>query len=206
MKSPVLSTRKKIILASSSSSRAAILEQIGLEFEALAPKVDESSIREALVAVATSPRDIADALADAKARKISIKNPDALVLGSDQILEFEETIVSKASSKQEARETLERLVGKTHVLNTAIVIYHQAKPIWRHVAKSQMMMRSLSTEVIAEYVDTYWDHIKWCVGCYRIEAEGAALFRMIRGDQFEIRGLPLFPLLNFLQDRGDLHV
>jgi septum formation protein len=82
------------------------------------------------------------------------------------------------------------------------VICEQGEPVWRIIDTAQLTMRSLSPQFIDDYVDRYWDEIRHCVGCYRIEAEGAQLFSSVSGSQFTIIGLPLLPLLDYLRIRG----
>ena len=180
-----------------------MLRAAGVEVEAHAPLVDEDSIKEAMIGDGAKPRDIADALADAKARKISRKFPGRLVLGCDQILVTGDgEILDKPESPEIAVQHLTLLSGKTHRLISAAVICENGEPVWRIADTAQMTMRPLSETFIADYVARYWDHIQYCVGCYRIEAEGAQLFTSVSGSQFTVIGLPLLPVLDYLRVRG----
>jgi septum formation protein len=192
-----------MILASQSAGRIAMLRAAGVEVEAHSPLVDEDSIKQALAADGAKPRDIADALAEAKARKVSRKFPTDLVLGCDQILVTADgQLLDKPESEVEAKSHLAMLSGNSHRLISAAVICENGDPVWRIVDSAQMTMRSLSGAFIAQYVDAYWQHIRHCVGCYRIEAEGAQLFSSVSGSQFTIIGLPLLPVLDYLRIRG----
>ena len=184
-----------------------MLRGAGVEVEAHPALVDEASIKESLIANHAKARDIADALAEAKALKVSRKFGNALVLGCDQILVTADgRILDKPESPDEACAHLALLSGKAHRLISAAVICENGEPVWRIVDTAQMNMRVLSSQYIEQYVGTHWQHIRHCVGCYRIEAEGAQLFASVSGSQFTIIGLPLLPLLDYLRVRGLLPV
>jgi septum formation protein len=192
-----------LILASQSAGRIAMLHAAGVPVEAIAANIDEESIKNSLSQAGAKPRDIADALAEAKALKISRKMPTALVLGCDQIcVGANGHIFDKPQSPEDARAHLAQLSGTTHRLISAAVICEQGAPVWRVVDTAQMAMRPLSAAFIEYYVDLYWDHIRHSVGCYRIEAEGAQLFNSVSGSQFTVIGMPLLPVLDFLRLRG----
>lgn len=180
-----------------------MLNAAGVAVEAVPPQVDEDSIKISLTKEGAKPRDIADALAEAKARKVSRKLPAALVLGCDQIcVGADGHIFDKPNTADDARAHLAQLSGSTHKLISAAVICEQGEPVWRVVDTAMLTMRTLSRQFIDDYVDTYWEEVRHCVGCYRIEAEGAQLFASISGSQFTIIGLPLLPVLDYLRLRG----
>ena len=192
-----------LILASQSEGRIAMLRAAGVEVEAHAPLVDEDSIKQAMAADGAKPRDIADALAEAKARKLSRKFLTDLVLGCDQILVTAEgELLDKPDSQETAKAHLALLSGKSHRLVSAAVICENGEPVWRIVDTAQMAMRTLSEAFIDDYVALNWEHIRHSVGCYRIEAEGAQLFASVSGSQFTVIGMPLLPVLDYLRIRG----
>jgi septum formation protein len=168
------------------------------------PRLDEAAIRTALVAEGATPRDIADALAEAKARKSAGRHPGAMVLGSDQVLALDGAVYDKAETPEILRGQLRALAGQTHQLLSAAVLFDQGRPVWRHVSVARLTMRPLSDAFIADYVARSWDNVRGSVGGYRIEGEGVRLMERIEGDHFTILGLPLVPLLNYLVLRGVL--
>jgi septum formation protein len=193
---------RPLLLASSSEIRLQLLQKAGLEVSAQPGRVDEDAIRRALQSEGATPRDIADALADAKARKRSDKNPSALVLGCDQVLAFKDQVFAKPESVDDARTQLRSLRGQTHQLLSALVLYDEGKPIWRHVGQARLTMRSVSDVYVDAYLDRNWDSARHSVGAYKLEEEGVRLFSAIEGDYFTILGLPLLPLLGYLGQRG----
>ncbi|KAF0676316.1 Maf family protein [Profundibacterium mesophilum] len=195
---------RPIILASASESRRQLLANAGVPFEAVRPMVDEDAIKAALQAEGALPRDIADALAEAKARKVSAKHPGALVLGCDQVLEHRGDTLSKPGSPDAARAQITRLSGDRHSLLSAIVAYEDGAPVWRHVGVVRLSMRTLGAPYIDDYVARNFESIRHSVGGYKLEEEGARLFTQIDGDYFTVLGLPMLPLLSWLILRGIL--
>lgn len=193
-----------IILASQSETRRSMLTAAGINYEAVPARVDEEAIRAALLAEQANPRDLADALAEAKARRVSPKYPGALVIGSDQILELKGRIFTKPETPEVAKEQLAELSGKQHRLLSAAVIYRDGTPEWRHIGEARLTVRDLSPDYINGYVDRNWEEIRHSVGCYRIEAEGVRLFSRVDGSHFTILGMPLIELLSYLTLRGVL--
>jgi septum formation protein len=193
----------QLILASTSEARRIMLAQAGVECDAMAPMVDEETIKESLKNQGLGARDIADALAEAKAVKLSTKYPATLVIGADQMLELDDgMMLDKPQSPDEAIAHLSRMSAKTHKLLSAAVVAERGEPVWRFVATSRLLMRPLSQAFITDYVERHWNDIRHCVGCYQIEGAGAQLFSHIKGTHYDIMGLPLLPLLGFLRERG----
>lgn len=191
-----------LFLASSSTIRRDLLIAAGLTVTVQPMRVDEETIRNSLEAEGATPRDIADALAEMKAAKLAERQFDALVLGCDQVLDFKRTIFSKPQSQDDARTQLIALRGQTHRLLSAAVLYHEGKPIWRHVGEARLTMHDFSDAYLAEYLSRNWPAIGHSVGGYKLEEEGVRLFSRIDGDYFTILGLPLLPLLSYLGQRG----
>lgn len=193
-----------LILASTSEIRQSLLRNANVPFTAQAAAIDEESIKAALVHEGARPLEIADALAEGKARKISARFPEHLVLGCDQVLDFEGTILSKPKTPDEARDQLILLRGKRHKLLSAAVIYHDREPIWRHIGEVRLHMREVSDHYLDGYLHRNWDSIRHSVGGYKLEEEGVRLFDRIEGSYFNVLGLPLLELLSYLALRGDI--
>lgn len=195
---------RQITLASGSEIRAQMLAQAGIDFTVAPARVDEDAIRDAMLAEQAPPRDIADKLAEVKAQKVSGRTPGALVLGCDQVLECEGKLYAKPETLDEAREHLKALMGRTHRLLSAAVIYEDGEPLWRHVGVVRLTMREVSDDYLDAYLARNWDSIRHSVGGYKLEEEGVRLFSRIEGDYFTVLGLPLLELIGFLSVRGDL--
>ncbi|MBL8649910.1 MAG: Maf family protein [Sphingopyxis sp.] len=192
-----------LLLASQSSGRAAMLRAAGLSFETSAAHVDEEGLTAALHAAGQSARNIADALAEAKAIKISSRLPGVTVLGADSTLALDDGgMLSKPADPEEAASHLRRMAGTRHRLFSAVVAARDGAPIWRAIGEAKLWMRPLSDAFIADYVAREWDSIRWTVGCYEIEGAGVQLFDRVEGDPWTIIGMPMLPLLAWLRATG----
>jgi nucleoside triphosphate pyrophosphatase len=187
-----------IVLASRSSIRAQMLRNAKVDFDVVVPRVDEDALKKTMLADRAGPRDIADALAGMKARKISAKRPGAWVIGCDQVLDFQGRLISRPASPQQAREQLGQMRAQTHKLFSAAVIYRENQPIWRHVGQVRLRMHTVSDGYLDGYVNRNWAEIRHSAGAYLIEGEGVRLFEAIEGDYFNVLGMPLLEILNFL--------
>ena len=190
-----------LILASTSEARAAMLRASGVDVEIVPAHVDEDAIKQAFRAEGVPPRDLADALAEAKARRVAASRPGALVLGADQVLVVDGTTLDKPKDRAEAREQLLALRGRSHDLLSAAVIAENGDPVWRHVGAARLTVRPFGEEFLDRYLDAEGDAVLSTVGGYRVEGRGAQLFSRLSGDYFSILGLPLLEVLGFLRAR-----
>ncbi|MEM8730768.1 MAG: Maf family nucleotide pyrophosphatase [Pseudomonadota bacterium] len=195
---------RPLILASGSAIRATLLKNAGLDFTVQVPRLDEETIKASLLAENAKPRDIADTLADMKARKIADKAPEARVLACDQVLSHDGGLLSKPETADAATAQILALSGSRHTLLSAAVLYEAGRPVWRHVGKVDLTMAVLNPEYVTAYVARNWESIRHAVGAYKLEEEGVRLFTRIDGDYFNVLGMPLLELLAFLADRGDI--
>lgn len=192
----------RILLASTSPTRRLLLERAGVAFTSVAPKVDERAAELPLLDEDATPAEIAAALAVAKARAVSHRHPDDLVIGADQTLDFDGMSLPKPESLESARRHLLTLAGRTHWLRSAVVCVRNEELVWEHMASAEMVMRDLAPEEVSRYLAEVGEAATSSVGAYQIEGPGIRLFERIEGDYFAILGLPLLPLLAFLRSQG----
>ena len=195
---------RDVILASTSRTRGMILTNAGVAFTAIAPGVDEDTIKASLRAEGASAAEAAEALAEVKAIRLSGRHHDALVIGADQMLVSEDRWYDKPTDRAAARRQLQELRGKSHQLVTSAVVMLGGQRIWHHVERATLTMRPFSEAFLDLYLDQAGEDILSSVGAYQLEGLGAQLFSKVEGDHFVILGLPLLPLLDFLRVHGVL--
>jgi len=177
-----------------------MLRDAGLCFAIAPAAIDETAVKQAMLADGAPIRDIADALAELKALRVSNERP-GLVLGADQILVFEDQIIDKAANMADARAVLMRLRGKPHRLISAAVIAEGGRIVWRKLDQARLAMRHFSDAFLEHYLADEGPALLAGVGCYRVEGRGAQLFVKIEGSLFTVRGLPLLDVLDYLRTR-----
>lgn len=190
---------QNLILASQSFARAELLKNAHIPYFKMAAQVDETTIKKSLPN--SLPEEVALALAEAKAKKISLKNLKSYVLGCDQVLFFDHKIFDKPKSISEARRHLQILRGRKHVLVSAQAVYFDGELLWKNTQKAYLEMRDFSDDFLDTYLAELGDDVCSSVGGYKIEGLGAQLFDSIDGDFSTILGLPLFPLMKFLRSQ-----
>jgi len=193
---------EKLVLASGSPFRKAMLVSAGVDVEAVPAEIDERAVEAPLQDSGVSPEDVAVILAEAKALEVSERRPGALVLGCDQTLSLGDEVFHKPADMEGARRHLLALSGKTHQLNSAAVLVRNGEVLWRHVGIANLTMRKLEPAFIGRHLARVGDKALSSVGAYQIEGEGIQLFEKVDGDYFTIVGLPLLPLLSELRRLG----
>lgn len=191
----------RLILASASAIRRKLMIDAGLDFEVIVKPVDEGAIKESMLAESARLQDIADALAEAKAMRVS-RIETGLVIGADQIMVMDDQLFDKPKNVDEARQRLKLMRGKTHYLIGAIVVCENGAPIWRHLSKTKLTMREFSDGFLEDYLEREGQIVTKSVGAYRFEGLGAQLFSYVEGDFFSILGLSMLPLMDYLRTRG----
>ena len=195
---------EKLILASSSPFRRALMVNAGLSFEVVPADLDERALEAPLQDSGVTPEEVAQILAEAKASDVSDRHAGALVLGCDQTLSLGDRVFHKPANMEAARQHLLDLSGKTHQLNSALVLVRNGDVLWRHVSTARMTMRNLDPSFIGRHLARVGKAALSSVGAYQIEGEGIQLFDRIEGDYFTIVGLPLLPLLARLREMGSI--
>ena len=193
---------RAIILASSSKSRQTLLKNAKIDFLVKRPFVDEESIRESAIAEKTTLQECAILLAEIKGHQIALSNTEAFVIASDQILESKGIGYSKPKSLKEAKEQLRKLQGNTHALHTSAVVFSGGRRIWHHLSSPTVTLRSLTDIEIDDYLKEIGNKALKTPGCYQIENQGCHIISSFDGSFYDILGIPLLPLLEFLRLHG----
>jgi septum formation protein len=196
--------KSRLILASQSRARRALLANAGIAFEAIPAEIDEREIQR--VSGLSAPGEIASLLAREKALSVSSRQPGRIVVGADQTLALGKRLFSKPADRAQAAEQLRSLAGASHELHSAVAVARDGKIMFETVAVARMTMRQLSEAEIDAYLDQAGDAVTTSVGAYQLEGLGIHLFERIEGDHFTILGMPLLPLLAFLRSQQLLAV
>lgn len=191
-----------LILASASPARAALLQNAGIGFVVEPAAIDEAQLKHAAKAVGGSASDCALALAGEKARQVSRRHPESIVIGADQILEIAGVWFDKPQDLTEAHAQLQALRGQAHRLVTAACAVRGGDVLWHAVSVPELAVRTFSDAFLAAYIAAEGEALLGSVGAYRLEGPGAQLFSRISGDHFAVLGLPLIELLDFLRECG----
>ena len=188
----------KFILASNSASRKMLLKNAGLSFFTKKPLCDESHIKNQLLKKNINIKNLPKLLAKAKALSVSKIKTKHLVVGSDTIILFNNKLINKAKTIEEAKKKLLKLSGKKHQIISGASVCFNNKQIWSYQQTSTIHMNTLNQEQINTYLKKTGKNILSSVGCYQVERLGPQIIKSIKGDFFNVLGFPLFPFLTFL--------
>jgi septum formation protein len=188
----------KIILASKSEIRKKILDKYNIANEVMPSNVDEDEFKISLLAQKASPLLISKNLAEIKSIKISIKNPDRIVLGADSVISLNEELINKPNSREEALEILKKLNNSKHYLISSVCISKNGAMIWNHSDSSELKMKNMTDIELSAYLAKINTKTLLAYGVYQIEAGGLELFEYIKGDTDSIMGLPIKNIINYI--------
>ncbi|NDE49398.1 MAG: septum formation protein Maf [Proteobacteria bacterium] len=188
---------RNIILASASGIRLKILNDFGFNVKVEIANIDEDEIKNSLLAEKFTSFDISRALAETKAKKISSKINDQIVLGADQVLDLEGKIFNKPENMELAVNLLNRLSGKKHSLYSSICLSKNGSTIWIHTEQTVLKMKKLSDSFIKDYLKKIGLETIKKYGVYQIEGVGKDLFEEIKGDEYSVMGMPIKQLINY---------
>ena len=195
-------TAPTVILASRSATRAALLRQAGVRFTVETAAVDEHDVKRSLAAEGADAGQAAETLAELKASRVSRRHPGDLVIGADQILDFNGVWIEKPANLAAARRDLLTLRGGVHTQVTAACVVCDGTVLWHHTGRARLVMRRFTERFLDGYLAAAGDAVLESAGAYQLEGLGAQLFTRMEGDFFSVLGLPLLPLLDFLRGHG----
>ena len=190
----------KIILASKSGVRKEILDKYKINSEVIPSNVDEDQVKESLLEKEADPELISKNLAELKSVKVSVKNPDILVLGADSVISLNQELINKPKDRQDALKILKKLNGQKHFLISSVCISKNGSMIWNHTDKSELKMKNLTNFELKKYLDKIRTETLLAYGVYQVEANGLELFEYIKGDMDSIMGLPIKAIKDYINN------
>ncbi len=189
----------KIILASQSGVRKQILDEHKIDNEVIPSNVDEDQVKDSLLAEGANPLFISKNLAEIKSIKVSIKNPDRVVLGADSVISLNEKLINKPNSREEAFNILKKLNNSKHYLISSVCISKNGAMMWNYTDSSELKMKNLTNNELSSYLAKIKTKTLLAYGVYQIEADGLELFEYVKGDKDSIMGLPIKEIINYIK-------
>ncbi len=189
----------KIILASASGVRKSILDKNNIDSKVIISNVDEDQIKDSLLERKATPEIISKNLAELKSIKVSMNNPDQLVLGADSVISLDNELINKPKSREEALNILKKLNNKKHYLISSVCISKNGSMIWNYTDQSELKMKNLKEKELIDYLNKVKTETLLAYGVYQIEADGLKLFEYIKGDQSSIMGLPIKQIIEYIK-------
>ena len=190
----------KIILASKSGVRKKIMKDNNIDCEVIVSNVDEDEIKKSLLAEGADPLSISKNLAEIKSIKVSKNNPDTLVLGADSVVSFNNSIINKPNTREEALSILKKLNNSIHYLISSVCISKNGAMIWNYSDTSELKMKNHSEKQLIDYLKKIKTEILLAYGVYQVEADGLNLFEYIKGDHYSIMGLPIKEIISYINE------
>ena len=190
----------KLILASKSGVRKKILDDNNIDSDVIVSNVDEDEVKASLLSEGADPMIISKNLAEIKSIKVSIKNPDRMVLGADSVISLDNQLINKPKSRNEAFDILKKLNNSKHYLISSVCISKNGAMIWNHTDSSELKMKNFTDEQLLNYLNKIKTETLLAYGVYQVEAEGLSLFEYIKGDQNSIMGLPIKDIINYINE------
>ena len=191
----------KIILASKSEVRKKILEKHNIDCDVVPANVDEEYVKKSLLKEGATPKLISKNLAELKANKISVREPNKFVLGADSVIDLNGELISKPINRDQANNILKKLNGQKHQLISSVCISKNGSMVWNYTDSSSLQMKELSLDAIKSYLEKIKDKELYAYGVYQIEAGGRALFSKIEGNENSIMGLPIKQIKEYLRKK-----
>ena len=190
----------RIILASKSGVRKKILNDFKIDCQVIDSQVDEDEVKQSLLAEGADPLIISKNLAELKSIKVSSKNPDKLVIGADSVISFQEQLINKPRSRDEAFSILKKLNNSVHYLISSVCISKNGTMIWNYTDKAKLTMKNFSENDLKNYLAKISDEALYAYNVYQVEGEGRHLFSKIEGDENTIMGLPIYKIKDYLKN------
>ena len=190
----------KLILASKSGVRKKIMKDNNIDCEVIVSNVDEDEIKKSLLAEGADPLSISKNLAEIKSIKVSKNNPGTLVLGADSVVSFNNSIINKPNTREEALSILKKLNNSIHYLISSVCISKNGAMIWNYSDTSELKMKNHSEKQLIDYLKKIKTEILLAYGVYQVEADGLNLFEYIKGDHYSIMGLPIKEIISYINE------
>ena len=188
----------KIILASKSGVRKKILDDFKIDCDVIVSNVDEDEVKTSLLAEGADPKLISKNLAEIKSTKVSVKNPDKLVLGADSVISLNNELINKPKSREDALKILKKLNNSKHYLISSACISKNGAMIWNYTDTSELKMKNFTEKELINYLKKIKTDTLKAYGVYQVEAEGLDLFDYIKGDHNSIMVLPIKEIINYI--------
>ncbi len=188
----------KIILASKSKVRKEILDKNNIKSVVEPSNIDEDVVKLSLKKDRATPEIISKNLAELKAKKVSLKKKDQIVLGADSVIDLGGELISKPESREQAMKILKKLNGKSHFLISSVCISKNGTMLWNYTDKAILKMKNFTDAELLDYLSKITDEALYSYNVYQIEGEGRNLFANIEGDEETIMGLPIKKIKEYL--------